>query len=85
MNTLAWNGLELPINDAHIFQRRGVIIALHNSEPLHFTVLRCLEGHNIKTYFGAARVDCLEDFKHIMDYGDKFETIYQWYEDLQNP
>ncbi len=79
MKLLTRNGLDLPINDAHVYQRRGVIIAHQGKEPLHFTILRCKEGLKTKVYFGAARVDNLEDFKRIIDYGDKFEPINQWY------
>ncbi|MBW3527801.1 hypothetical protein KO533_14690 [Shewanella sp. NKUCC05_KAH] len=38
------NGLVLPINDDHIHQRRGVTAARTESgEPLHFTVLKCVD------------------------------------------
>ncbi|WP_434927874.1 hypothetical protein [Shewanella sp. HL-SH2] len=80
MNTLFHNGLTLPLSDAHVYQRRGIILAYRNQEPLHFTILRCLEDNEVKTYFGAARVDNAQDFKLIMDYGDKFEVVNSWYQ-----
>ncbi|EEW2237431.1 hypothetical protein D9H04_07925 [Escherichia coli] len=70
------NGLELPLNDAHVHQRRGVTAARTESgEPLHFTVLRCLDGRHKKSYCGLARADNVEDFKRILLWGDKFEPI----------
>ena len=80
MITLFHNGLTLPLSDAHVYQRRGIILAYRNQEPLHFTILRCLEDNEVKTYFGAARVDNAQDFKSIMDYGDKFEVVNSWYQ-----
>lgn len=78
MSTVIHNNLILPLNDAHVYQRRGIILAYRNQEPLHFTILRCLDGDEVKTYFGAARIDNLQDFQSIMDYGDKFEVINSW-------
>lgn len=63
MNTLFHNGLTLPLNDAHVYQRRGIILAYRNQEPLHFTILRCQEGSEVKTYFGAARVGSIQTLK----------------------
>ncbi|BDQ67298.1 hypothetical protein CGA83_03660 [Salmonella enterica subsp. enterica serovar Mbandaka] len=75
------NGLVLPINDAHIHQRRGVTAARAESgEPLHFTVLKCLDGRYTKTYCGLARVDNTDDFLKIMEWGDHFEPIASWYQ-----
>lgn len=79
MNTLFNNGLTLPLSDAHVYQRRGIILAYRNQEPLHFTILRCQEGSEVQTYFDAARVDSIQDFKTIMDYGDKFEIVNSWF------
>ena len=71
------NGLVLPINDAHIHQRRGVTAARAVSgEPLHFTVLKCLDGRYTKTYCGLARVDNIDDFLKIMEW----EPIASWYQ-----
>lgn len=75
------NGLVLPINDAHIYQRRGVTAARTEAgEPLHFTVLKCLDGRYMKTYCGLARVDNTDDFLNIMEWGDHFEPIASWYQ-----
>ena len=78
------NGLELPLNDAHVYQRRGVTMVYQNTEPFHFTVLRCKDGRFIKTYFGLARADNIQDFENIIDYGDKFEADTEWFISQQN-
>ncbi len=78
MKTLYRNGLTLPINDAHVYQRRGVILAYRNGEPLHFTVLKCVDDLRMRCYFGAARADNLQDFEAIMDYGDNFALVTNW-------
>ena len=78
------NGLELPLDDSHVYQRRGVVIAYRNTERLHFTVLRCKDGRLIKTYFGLARADNIGDFESIIDYGDKFEDVFEWFKSLEN-
>ncbi len=78
MDILIHNNLTLPLNDAHIYQRRGVVLAYLSQEPLHFTVLRCINDKDVHTYFGAARADNLQDFRYIMDFGDKFELISAW-------
>ncbi|QFU20697.1 hypothetical protein FM038_001615 [Shewanella eurypsychrophilus] len=72
------NGLTLPLNDAHVLQRRGIVIAYKDGEPLHFTLLRCLDGEYTRIYFGAARKDNIQDFESIIDYGDKFEMVTKW-------
>lgn len=78
------NGLELPLDDSHVYQRRGVVIAYRNTEPLHFTVLRCKDISFNKTYFGLARADNISDFESIIDYGDKFEGVFEWFKSLEN-
>lgn len=83
MSTVSHNNLILPLNDAHVYQRRGIILAYRNQEPLHFTILRCLDEDEVKTYFGAARIDNIQDFQSIMDYGDKFEVINSWIRNQQ--
>lgn len=83
MSIIFHNNQTLPLNDAHVYQRRGVILAYRNQEPLHFTVLRCIDGEEVKTYFGAARVDNIQDFQSIMDYGDKFEIVNSWFHSQQ--
>lgn len=66
MSKIEVNGLILPLNDAHVHQRRGVTAARTESgEPLHITVLRCLDGRHTKTYCGLARADNSEDFVKI--------------------
>lgn len=83
MDILIHNNLTLPLNDAHIYQRRGVVLAYFNHEPLHFTILRCINGLDEYTYFGAARADNLQDFQSIMDFGDKFDLISTWLDNQQ--
>ncbi|MPW31265.1 hypothetical protein F9L16_20025 [Agarivorans sp. B2Z047] len=78
MKRLYRNGLELPVDDAHIYQRRGTVLAYKGLEPLHFTVLKCRDGKAVRTYFGAARADSLSDFETIMDYGDKISLVTAW-------
>lgn len=80
MLKIEYNGLILPLNDAYVHQRRGVTVARTESdEPLHFTVLRCLDGCHTKTYFGLARADNSDDFVKIMASGDKFEPVIDWF------
>lgn len=50
MSKIEVNGLILPLNDAHVHQRRGITAARTESgEPLHITVLRFLDGRHTKT------------------------------------
>lgn len=79
MSMIKRNGLELPLNDSHVYQRRGITIAYRNKSPLHFTVLRCKDGGCYKTYFGLAEVDNIQDFEAIIDHGDKFEGVFEWF------
>lgn len=84
MSKIEVNGLILPLNDAYVHQRRGVTAARTESgEPLHITVLRCLDGRHTKTYCGLARADNSEDFVKIMEWGDKFEPIVDWFNTVQ--
>jgi len=80
MKKLEVNGLVLPLNDSHVYQRRGVVMTHSESKGnLHFTVLRCLDGRFTKTYFGLARCDNEDDFIEIMKSGDKFEPVSDWF------
>jgi len=78
------NGFELPISDAHIYQQRGTTVAYNDQCPLHFTVLRCNDGQVSRTFFGLARADNIQDFEAILDYGDKFEAVINWFNSQEN-
>lgn len=77
------NGMTLPLNDSHVYQRRGITIAYRDKVPLHFTVLRCIDGESTNAYFGLARADNIQDFESIIDYGDKFESVLEWFKDQE--
>jgi len=78
------NDLELPLNDAHVYQQRGTAIAYRDQQPLHFTVLRCNHGSETSSFFGLARADHLEDFESIIDYGGKFEAVIDWFNSMES-
>ncbi len=58
-----------------MIKRNGLELSIN--EPCHFTVLRCKDCRFIKTYFGLARKDNIQDFEKIIDYEDKFESVIE--------